>query len=276
MFGPGEYVRFCAPPQLPGAELYSARLVDHSFAAHVHEGFSVGVIEAGVERFRYRGAEHVADAGTLVFLNPDEPHTGQAEVAAGWRYHMLYLEPPLVRTLVGGDCHFATATVRDAALAHAFLSTLPALWQAAEPLAFQSRVAGLLQTAARRHGGLASRAGAAVGRRRFARVADYIEAHLEEPLQLPTLAALAELSLAHFVRAFTAEYHLSPHRYVQARRLARAKRLLAAAMPPAQAASAAGLTDQSHLTRWFRQAYGVTPARYQEQIRTRPAPGCRA
>jgi AraC-like DNA-binding protein len=50
---PSEFVTFKASPHLPGVELYSARLVDHAFAPHVHDGYSLGAMEAGVERFRY-------------------------------------------------------------------------------------------------------------------------------------------------------------------------------------------------------------------------------
>ena len=271
MFRPDEYVTFRCSPHQAGVELYTARLVEHVFAPHVHEGFSIGVIEQGVERFRYRGADHLAGAGTLVFLNPDEPHTGQAEVDAGWRYHMLYLDGETLARLVGAPCHFRAATAVDPQRAARFVRAFGRLWQAREPLAFQGELVQVLQDIAARYGSAAPRQRAGVGRRRFARVTDYIEAHLDAPLSLDTLAQLAGLSLAHFARAFAAEYHLTPHRYVQARRVARAKRLLAAHCPPAQAAAAAGLTDQSHLTRWFRQAYGVTPSQYQEQIGTRPA-----
>src|SRR6476661_880956 len=93
---PSEFVTFKASAHLPGVELFSAKLVDHAFAPHVHDGYSIGAIEAGVERFRYRGAEHLAPAGTLVLLNPDELHTGQAEIDAGWTYQMLYIEPEML------------------------------------------------------------------------------------------------------------------------------------------------------------------------------------
>ena len=53
---------------------------------------------------------------------------------------------------------------------------------------------------------------------------------------------------------------------LMALRLFEARRL-AAGEPPAQVALAAGLTDQAHLTRAFARRYGVTPARYQKQMR---------
>jgi AraC-like DNA-binding protein len=50
-------------------------------------------------------------------------------------------------------------------------------------------------------------------------------------------------------------------------RLWRAKAFLTHGMPAAEVAIAVGLTDQSHLTRTFTQRYGITPVRYQKQVR---------
>jgi AraC-like DNA-binding protein len=107
------------------------------------------------------------------------------------------------------------------------------------------------------------------------RVLDCIEAHLDEALSIETLAAEAGLSVFHFARTFTELFHATPHQYLQARRAARAKSLLAQRATPSDTAAAVGLTDQSHLNRWFKRAYGVTPAQYQQQIGTRPHSGRR-
>jgi AraC family transcriptional regulator len=63
-------------------------------------------------------------------------------------------------------------------------------------------------------------------RRRLSRVLDYIEAHLEGDLTLDRLASIACLSRFHFARAFKAAIGQSPHQYVSAKRLERAKALL--------------------------------------------------
>ena len=38
--------------------------------------------------------------------------------------------------------------------------------------------------------------------------------------------------------------------------------MLRSGTPPAQAAFASGFADQSHLGRWFRRAYGLSPSAY--------------
>lgn len=273
---PAEFVTFKSSPHLPGVELYSARLIEHTFAPHVHEGYSLGAIEAGVERFRYMGTEHLAPAGTVVMLNPDEMHTGSAEVDAGWTYQMMYVEPDLLHRFADSEVHFPDAAIHDPVLSATFRASFQAMWNAPNDTCFISEFTRLVDTIVLRYGTNARpQHSAPVHRVRnmgaMRRVVDCIEAHLHEPLSVRTLAAEADLSLFHFVRAFAATFHATPHQYLQARRAALAKTMLAQRMPPSAAAAAVGLTDQSHLNKWFKRAYGVTPAQYQQQIGTRPA-----
>ena len=63
-------------------------------------------------------------------------------------------------------------------------------------------------------------------RRRLSRVLNYIEANLEGDLSIERMAAIACLSRFHFARSFRQAVGQSPHRYVSAKRLERAKALL--------------------------------------------------
>ncbi|WP_454888475.1 helix-turn-helix domain-containing protein [Sphingobium herbicidovorans] len=92
------------------------------------------------------------------------------------------------------------------------------------------------------------------------RVADYIEAGLSSPLSIRELASVARMSPFHFARKFKEQFGLSPHRYVMARRLELARRLMMAYdLSIKQIASRCGFYDQSHLTRLYRARYGITP-----------------
>ena len=81
-----------------------------------------------------------------------------------------------------------------------------------------------------------------------------------------------DITAGGFLRRFKQRYHVTPHQMVMAVRLLRAKHQLAAGVSPAHVAVDVGLVDQPHLTRRFARMYGVTPARYQAQLRTRPLP----
>ncbi len=256
---------FRHPRHRGGVELYRAHIVRHAFELHGHDGFGLGAIERGVERFRYRGADHLAPPDSLVMMNPGELHTGRAETPEGWHYRMVYIEPAVAADISGEPGWWFDGAVReDRPGARRVTALLDALWQADEPLAIDSLLFALLEQF-RRHA-RAPRTAPASAPVRFAAVIDYLHAHLHRRLTLEELAAQAGLSPFHFLRQFRTHYHATPQQMLMALRLSEAKRLLTAGTSPAQVAAAVGLVDQAHLTRAFLRRYGVTPARYQRQL----------
>jgi AraC-like DNA-binding protein len=95
---------------------------------------------------------------------------------------------------------------------------------------------------------------------RLRRVVDYIEAHLDDALSVTEMASIACLSPFHFSRCFKRSTGMGLHRYVVARRIERAQRLLLETeMPLVDVAAAAGFESQSSFTSRFRRELGVTP-----------------
>jgi AraC family transcriptional regulator len=110
------------------------------------------------------------------------------------------------------------------------------------------------------------RLGDGLDRRRLSRVLDCIDANLEGDLSIDRIASIACLSRHHFARAFKQAVGQSPHRYVVARRLDRAKALLTGDRPLVDIALALGFSDQACFTRAFRQATGQAPGQYRQQL----------
>jgi AraC-like DNA-binding protein len=259
--------QFRHPRHRAGIELYRAHIVRHAFEPHMHEAFGLGAIESGVERFRYAGSDHLAPAGSLVLMNPDVLHTGRAETKGGWRYRMIYIDRAVLEEVSGqSSVWFPDAVCSDLARARRVTALLDALWQAEEPLAFDSHLYALVGELCR--GARAVKFPTEERPMRFAAVIDYLRANLAERSTLQDLAGVAGLSPFHFLRRFRAQYHVTPQQMLMALRLHDAKRRLAAGEPAAQIALASGLADQAHLTRAFRRRYGVTPANYQRQVRS--------
>ena len=270
----GDSAEYRRPAHRAGVELYRASILRHQFDTHSHEAYGLGVITAGVGRFRWRGGEHLAPRATLMLMNPEDLHTGRAdswESDGAWGYRMAYLEPALLAELSGEPAWlFDAAVAGDARSSAEVAALIGALWRdCGEPLAFDSALLQLVQ-ALRRHARVAALGSAAAeGAMRFAPVLDFMRAQLGQTLMLEQLAAVAGLSPFHFLRSFKAQQHATPQQALMALRLAEAKRLLAAGEAPAEVAAAVGLADQAHLNRAFLRRYGVTPGRYQQQVGTR-------
>lgn len=257
--------RFRQLPQLPGVELYHAHIARYAFEPHTHEAFGIGTVELGAERFRYRGAQHVAAVNSLVTMNPDELHTGEAATEEGWRYRMIYLEPQLIEQLTGEkNWWFGEVERHDPQRSRQVGQLIHQLWAQPDPLAWQGLLLELID--AFRPYARHAPPGAPQGQQRFDRVRDYLHDNYMQPLTLDALADVASLSPYHFQRQFRARFYVTPHQMLMAIRLWRAKQFLALGMPAAEVAAATGLVDQSHLTRTFTRRYGITPVRYQKQV----------
>lgn len=89
-----------------------------------------------------------------------------------------------------------------------------------------------------------------------------MDSRLAYPPSLEELATAVNLSPFHFARVFRQATGLPPHAWLKQRRLSRARELLKSDCLPFNVAFALGFSDQSHLNRQFKQAYGVTPGEY--------------
>lgn len=264
-----EQVNFWRSRELGDIEWLHARYRTHRFARHWHDGYALGVIEAGAETFTAGGVRHCASSGCIAMLNPGDIHDGEAAHPQGWRYRMLYPDAAVLERVAGEITGrptpaplFRARIVRDDEAARLLVAAHCAAQHSSSRLERESRLRAALALLLERYADVTSPAPLSGDSARLRRVRDLVEARLEEDLSLETLATEAGLSPWHFLRVFRRETGATPHLYLLQRRLARARSLLQAGEAPASVASATGFTDQSHLTHRFRRAYGVTPARF--------------
>lgn len=269
-----EEVEFWRSGELRGLELLRATYVRHSFAPHTHETLVVGVIERGVETYRFRGRLQVATPGQIILVPPGEVHTGESPVAEGWTYRVLYPDVEYIREAVEqlgsafrGLPEFRQSVVDDPALADQILRLHTSLAEPATALERRSRLVCVLAALVSRHG--SGGAPPAIGgqHRAVRRAREYLDAHATENITLDQLANISGISMFQLVRVFRRELGLPPHAYQTERRIAVAKQLLREGMAAGSVAPTAGFYDQSHLTREFKRRVGLTPARYAQATR---------
>ena len=145
-----------------GIALLEVWFQGRAYRQHRHDTYAIGVTEAGIQAFGYRGATHVSTPGEVVVLHPDELHDGYAGAEMGFGYRLLYIEPALIfEDALGiggrrGTLPFVRSPVlRDSALAavirRAFVSGL-------EPLAADDLIPritmSLIEAGSSRHASL--------------------------------------------------------------------------------------------------------------------------
>lgn len=262
-----------------GIETIRAHFEGHAYDPHFHDSYLIGFTEQGVQQFHCRRTLHSSTPEQVFLLEPGELHDGRAPTPGGFTYSMLYLDPHWIerelRALfedAPNQCQpaFAKTLESEPALVTVIADAFQALQSQDLRIVRQAALDALLGKLARH---LAWRPRQTTDPRLPAvalRARDYLHAHMDQDLGLDDLARTTGVDRFRLSRAFKAAFGLAPHAYLVQLRLAKARRLLAAGQPPALVAMSLGFADQSHMGRWFRRAYGLTPAHYRRRCSNLP------
>ena len=98
--------------------------------------------------------------------------------------------------------------------------------------------------------------------RHLRRARDLIDRDYALPLDVPTLAARALMSPAHFSREFKAAYGETPYAYLMTRRIERAMALLRGGTSVTDACTAVGATSLGSFSSTFSEIVGESPSAY--------------
>ena len=256
-----------------GLDVVQATYLHHSFPPHFHETFAIGVLTGGTCALACRGSTFIVREGHVVAIAPGEVHTGQQIRDGGWSYRVMYPSWDAVAAALPDhgvspeSFELRSPVFDDGLIATAVANVFTTLDQSECPLEQESAVMGLFAPLIQRHAVTPSSQPIRRHVPGTTAARDYLHAHWAEPVTLTTLAEVAGLSCFYFIRVFRAAFGLTPHAYLAMLRLEHARRLLRTSSSIAQVAAAAGFSDQSHLTRFFRRVYGMTPGVYAKAVR---------
>ncbi|MCG9737342.1 AraC family transcriptional regulator [Shewanella insulae] len=268
-----EQANFSLANELGGIELLEASYQRQNFSRHCHEGYTVGVIETGAQRFYRTGGDHTAPQHSIILVNADEVHNGRSATDFGWSYRAMYPLPQQfarVHDELGGKSgdapYFPEPVVHDKPLAELLRLTFDTLSTSDNALLRESLIYTSLARLMSRHG--ASRPVEKTLRPtvQLALVKQFLDDMPAADVSLDALAKLAGLSPFYLIKQFQRQYGLPPHAYQIQGRIRLAKQMIRQGGKLLEVALACGFHDQSHLNRHFKRALGVTPGQYAREV----------
>jgi AraC-like DNA-binding protein len=251
---------FWAPPGLPEVQAFHAQFQGHRFGRHTHDCYVIAAMETGGEIFDFRDERYTAPPGSLVLMEPREPHTGQGAAGPSWSYRALYVGRSWFD---GQEPAFARPVAEDPGLFRRLCAFHTALERAPEPEWARDQLRGLLAALTERF----ALPGGAGGHRDpsrpgLERVRRHLDLNFRQPARLQDLADLAGVGRFHLVRLFKRMTGLTPFEYLADLRVREAMSLLCRGESSTRVALDLGFADQAHFCRQFKRLVGVPPGRY--------------
>lgn len=253
-----------------GIERVEAHLHGQAFSPHRHDTYAIGMTLSGVQTFRFRGEQWHCLPGQCHILHPDEMHDGAAGTDEGFRYRIVYLDPSLVQdALRGSPLPFVAHPVVEAArLDECGVAEIWAIDEDVDDVARTELVVAVADLLARVSSGTEAESGA-LALRQLSRVRDCIAESPAERRAMDELELVSGLDRWTLARQFRAAFGTSPSRFRTMRQLDHVRRLLKEGASLVEAAIEAGFADQSHMSRRFKSAYGLTPGDWVATITAR-------
>ncbi|MFT5805996.1 MAG: AraC-like DNA-binding protein [Moritella dasanensis] len=256
-----------------GLEIVDADYQEQTFSKHVHEGYTIGVIDKGAQRFYRSSNTHIADEDSMILVNADDVHTGESATLGGWRYRAMYPHPShfesITHDLYDGKLHapyFSNAVIKDPQLSEQLRLLFAQIDSHASKLLIETILYSIMMNMTLRHSSIRDTPCDLSGsKQRLLLVKEYLDAYPQEDVSLITLATMAGLSQFHFIRQFKKQFHMAPHSYQIQVRLKKAKSLLMLGIKPVEVAVDCGFHDQSHFNRHFKRSMGTSPSKFQKQ-----------
>jgi AraC-like DNA-binding protein len=263
--GAGDRVRIGSGTS--GIERLEAHFYGPAFSPHRHDTYAIGITLSGLQSFRFRGAQWHCLPGQYHILHPDEMHDGAAGTDEGFSYRMVYIDPGLIQdALHGSPLPFVTNPVMDATCRLEAYGV--EMWDIDEDIDDVARIELVLAAADLLVGASSGAAGKSclLALDRLSRVRDLIAACPSERRSMDELERLSGLDRWTLARQFRTAFGTSPGRFRTMRQLDHLRRLLKHGVPLAEASIDAGFADQSHMSRHFKKAYGLTPGAWVSAI----------
>jgi len=229
---------------------------------HSHESACFGLMLHGAMTENYSTKALESRVRTVGFNAADEEHSNTIS-AAGARFLVLEVETELTERALKFSPYIAQSAVFNGGEVNWLATKLMREWahfDNVSPLAIEGL--GLELIAAR------CRTPTTRTLQRpdwLRRARDLIHAHFTEPISLSHIASEVGVHRVHLARAFRQHYNSSIATYVRNLRIELVQTHLSSTdIPLAEIAASAGFYDQGHMTRLFKRATGLSPAKYRD------------
>ncbi len=247
---------------------HKAYFKNYGFDKHVHEDFTIGLIQNGSMDAFVDGEKKSLNSSTIVSVNPDETHACQTFYHKDYTLYSIYLKPNFFKELVdenfySSEAYFKEGAYFDKELSSRFLKILNfSENQYLSNLDFECELIDSIKSLVARNVKFAIDKSSSNHDSMIKKAKEYMSDNYHLDLTLDDISSALDVSKYHFLRTFKDKTFISPHNFLMLKRIEKAKELLQKGETLSNTAYICGFNDQSHLNKRFKAIMGLTPGSY--------------
>lgn len=248
-------------------EAYSFNGIVQPFPNHIHDYYVAGIVEKGGRILNCKNKEYLLWRGDVLLLSPNDNHGCVQKSKETFLYKAVNIPKDVMHKYVkefDSDCEnfsFAENVIKDDEIYNCLALFHQMIMLGAEKFEKEEQLLIFISLLFEKYNSSDGETVSEVNEQ-IENACRFMEKEYGRQITLDELCSVSMLSKSTLLRHFTKMKGITPYRYLQSVRIDKAKILLEQGMSTAEAAAAAGFSDQSHFTRYFNNFIGVSPYQY--------------
>lgn len=254
-------------------EVYEFKGIAQKFGNHFHEGYVIGLVEAGVREFVCNNNHYTLNAGDILLINPQEIHGCEQFGDDDLHYFSFNISTDTMRrvmTEITGKAslpHFNESVIRLEEIELSLYDLKDMILTEHQDFKKEETFLFLMERLVNDYSEPVTVVESEKAPEQIEKICQYLETHFFRNITLDELSLAAGFSKYYLLRTFTKVKGISPHKYLETIRIEKSKKMLEEGLPIIDIALRTGFTDQSHFTNLFKSLIGLTPKSYQKVIK---------
>lgn len=254
-------------------EVYEFKGIAQKFGNHFHDGYVIGLVEAGIREFVCNNNHYTLNAGDILLINPQEIHGCEQFGDDNLHYFSFNISTDtMLRVMIeitgkASLPHFNENVIRWEEIELSLYDLKNMILEEHQDFKKEETFLFLLERLINDYSEPVRVIESEKAPEQIEKICQYLEEHFFRNITLDELSLIAGFSKYYLLRTFTKVKGISPHKYLETVRIENSKKMLEEGLPIIDIALRTGFTDQSHFTNLFKSLIGLTPKSYQKVIK---------
>lgn len=254
-------------------EVYEFKGIAQKFGNHFHEGYVIGIVEAGERDFVCNNKLYTLNAGDILLINPLESHGCEQFGDEDLHYFSFNISTDTMKRVmeeIDGKSslpHFNENVIRSEEIESYLYDLRDMILSNHQDFKKEETFLFLMQRLVNDYSESITVEESEKAPEQIEKICKYLENNFFRNITLDELSLLVGFNKYYLIRTFTKVKGISPHKYLETIRIEKSKKMLEEGIPIIDVALRIGFADQSHYTNLFKALIGLTPRSYQKMIK---------